>query len=43
MWELFGIPCIHAVAAYAHLGRNPEEGVHEWYSQKGGLKLINSP
>ncbi|PWA81478.1 hypothetical protein CTI12_AA173100 [Artemisia annua] len=34
MWELSGIPCIHAVAAYAHLGRNPEEGVHEWYSQE---------
>ncbi|PWA53950.1 hypothetical protein CTI12_AA440880 [Artemisia annua] len=32
--ELSGIPCIHAVAAYEHMNRDPIEGVHEWYSQQ---------
>ena len=34
MWELSGIPCIHVVAAYAHMNKDPEEGVHDWYSQE---------
>ncbi|PWA51416.1 Chloramphenicol acetyltransferase-like domain-containing protein [Artemisia annua] len=29
MWELFGIPCIHAVAAYEHMNRDPVQGVHD--------------
>ena len=33
MWELSGIPCIHAVAAYEHMNRDPVQGVHDWYSQ----------
>ncbi|PWA64249.1 hypothetical protein CTI12_AA346450 [Artemisia annua] len=34
MWELSGIPCIHALAAYQHMNRDPVEGVHDWYSQQ---------
>ena len=34
MWELSGIPCIHALAAYEHMNRDPVQGVHEWYSQQ---------
>lgn len=28
-----GIPCVHAVAAYMHMKKDPELGVSEWYSQ----------
>lgn len=34
LWELSGIPCIHAVAAYEHMNRDPVQGVHDWYSQQ---------
>ncbi|GJX50932.1 zinc finger, PMZ-type containing protein [Tanacetum coccineum] len=27
LWQLSGIPCIHAVAGYMHLNRDPDEGV----------------
>ncbi|GJY57951.1 folylpolyglutamate synthase isoform X8 [Tanacetum coccineum] len=32
--ELTGVPCIHAVAAYMHLSKDPNEGVSHWYSQQ---------
>ena len=33
MWELSGIPCVHAVAGYIHMKMEPELGVSEWFSQ----------
>lgn len=33
MWELSGIPCVHAVAAYMHMKMDPDLGVSEYYSQ----------
>nr|GFA15926.1 splicing factor [Tanacetum cinerariifolium] len=35
LWQLSGVPCIHAVVGYMHLNRDPDEGVHFSYSQKG--------
>nr|GEV38528.1 hypothetical protein CTI12_AA091940 [Tanacetum cinerariifolium] len=32
LWKLSGIPCIHAVAGYMHLNRDPGEGVSYCYS-----------
>ena len=32
MWELSGIPCVHAMAAYMHMKKDPLVGVSEWYS-----------
>ncbi|PWA73452.1 hypothetical protein CTI12_AA260810 [Artemisia annua] len=34
LWQLSGVPCIHAVAGYMHLSRDPEDGVHHYYSQE---------
>nr|GFA85087.1 zinc finger, PMZ-type [Tanacetum cinerariifolium] len=31
MWELTGLPCVHAVAGYIHLKKDPELGVTEWF------------
>ncbi|GKB72990.1 zinc finger, PMZ-type containing protein [Tanacetum coccineum] len=33
LWDLSGIPCVHAVAAYMHLHMDPELGVCDWYTQ----------
>ena len=33
MWQLSGIPCVHAMARYMHMKMNPDYGVDEWYSQ----------
>ncbi|GJS77988.1 zinc finger, PMZ-type containing protein [Tanacetum coccineum] len=33
LWQLSGVPYIHAVAGYMHLNRDPDEGVHFSYSQ----------
>ncbi|GJZ09902.1 multidrug resistance-associated protein 5 [Tanacetum coccineum] len=33
MWQLSGIPCVHAMAGYMHMKMNPDYGVAEWYSQ----------
>ncbi|GKA99233.1 zinc finger, PMZ-type containing protein [Tanacetum coccineum] len=33
MWQLSGIPCVHAMAGYMHIKMNPDLGVDEWYSQ----------
>ncbi|GJW50178.1 zinc finger, PMZ-type containing protein [Tanacetum coccineum] len=33
MWELSGVPCVHAVAAYLHCGIEIDLGVSHWYSQ----------
>ncbi|GKB31898.1 agenet domain-containing protein [Tanacetum coccineum] len=32
MWQLSGIPCVHSVAAYNHMNRDPIEGVDHCYS-----------
>ncbi|GKF87924.1 zinc finger, PMZ-type containing protein, partial [Tanacetum coccineum] len=32
LWQLSGISCIHAVAGYIHLNRDPYEGVSHCYS-----------
>lgn len=33
MCELSGIPCVHAMAAYFHMKKDPVLGVSEWYSK----------
>ena len=33
LWELSGIPCVHAVAGYLHFKLNPDDGVSSWYTQ----------
>ncbi|GJZ97310.1 zinc finger, PMZ-type containing protein [Tanacetum coccineum] len=33
MWELTGLPCVHAVAGYTYLKKDPELGVSEWFSK----------
>ena len=33
LWQLSGVPCIHAVAAFLHFKMEPEVGVSDWYSQ----------
>ncbi|GKF00427.1 hypothetical protein Tco_0023777, partial [Tanacetum coccineum] len=30
LWQLTGVPCVHAVAAYMHLSRDLDEGVSHW-------------
>ncbi|GKA02123.1 calcium/proton exchanger [Tanacetum coccineum] len=32
MWQLSGIPCIHAMVRYMHMKMNTYLGVDEWYS-----------
>ncbi|GJV57108.1 zinc finger, PMZ-type containing protein [Tanacetum coccineum] len=34
MSQLSGIPCVHSVAAYNHMNRDPIEGVDHFYSQQ---------
>ncbi|PWA54416.1 hypothetical protein CTI12_AA436200 [Artemisia annua] len=34
MWELSGVPCVHAVAAYLHVNTDMDVGVSYWYSQE---------
>ena len=34
MWELSGVPCVHAVVGYLHIGKEVDEGVSFWYSQE---------
>nr|GEX51097.1 hypothetical protein [Tanacetum cinerariifolium] len=33
MWQLSGIPCVHAMAGYMHMKMNPNFRVDEWYYQ----------
>nr|GEV95628.1 uncharacterized protein [Tanacetum cinerariifolium] len=33
-WAVSGIPCVHVVARYMHLNRDPNVGVSEWYTQE---------
>ncbi|GKC10833.1 zinc finger, PMZ-type containing protein, partial [Tanacetum coccineum] len=33
LWQLSGVPYIHAIAGYIYLNRDPDEGVHFSYSQ----------
>ncbi|GKE23243.1 zinc finger, PMZ-type containing protein [Tanacetum coccineum] len=30
MWQLLRIPCVHSVAAYSHMNKDPIEGVDHW-------------
>ncbi|GJS35660.1 hypothetical protein Tco_0534042, partial [Tanacetum coccineum] len=34
LWELSGVPCVHVVAAYMHVGTDLDLGVSFWYSQE---------
>ncbi|GKA26340.1 hypothetical protein Tco_0712449, partial [Tanacetum coccineum] len=34
MWESSGIPCVHVVAAYMHVGSELDAGVSYWYSRE---------
>ncbi|GKD07184.1 splicing factor, partial [Tanacetum coccineum] len=36
-----GIPCVHSVAAYLFLNKEPDEGVDHYYSKKCGLRLTS--
>ncbi|GKC70399.1 agenet domain-containing protein [Tanacetum coccineum] len=36
MWELSGVPCVHAVAAYLHCGIEIDLGVSHWGRGRGG-------
>nr|GEX19224.1 hypothetical protein [Tanacetum cinerariifolium] len=38
MWQLSRIPCVHSVAAYNHMNRNPIGGVDHCYSQRKWFK-----
>ncbi|GJT47448.1 zinc finger, PMZ-type containing protein [Tanacetum coccineum] len=38
MWELSGIPCVHAIAAYTHMKMEPELGVSQFYSKNKWLE-----
>ncbi|GJV98272.1 transposase, MuDR, plant [Tanacetum coccineum] len=33
-WDLSGIPCVHAVAAYSFLNRDPVVGVSNWFTKQ---------
>ena len=33
LWQLTGVPCVHAVAAYLTQKMEPDVGVSSWYSQ----------
>ncbi|GKB80141.1 reverse transcriptase domain-containing protein, partial [Tanacetum coccineum] len=33
MWELSGVPCVHAMAGYLHLNKDPDNEVSYWFSQ----------
>lgn len=33
LWNISGVPCVHAVAAYMHFKMDPDDGVSSWYSQ----------
>nr|GEW35131.1 zinc finger, PMZ-type [Tanacetum cinerariifolium] len=35
MWQLYGIPCVHSVAAYSHMNKDPVEGVDQWVKIRG--------
>ncbi|GKB49183.1 calcium/proton exchanger, partial [Tanacetum coccineum] len=37
MWELSGVPCVHVVAAYMHVGTDLDVGVGFWYSQESSF------
>ncbi|GJT58812.1 hypothetical protein Tco_1002345, partial [Tanacetum coccineum] len=42
LWDLTGIPCIHGVAAYAFLMKDPAEGVSDFYSKKAWQNCYSS-
>ncbi|CAI9278015.1 unnamed protein product [Lactuca saligna] len=48
LWEIFGIPCIHACAAMNHTQQQPETLISSWFSKekfaetyKGNIKPLN--
>ncbi|PWA41822.1 hypothetical protein CTI12_AA426570 [Artemisia annua] len=34
LWDLTGIPCIHAIAAYGYLKQDPADGVSKWLTKE---------
>ncbi|GKD11858.1 zinc finger, PMZ-type containing protein, partial [Tanacetum coccineum] len=42
LWDLTRIPCIHGVAAYAFLMKDPAEGVSDFYSKKAWQNCYSS-
>ncbi|GJW02719.1 putative reverse transcriptase domain-containing protein, partial [Tanacetum coccineum] len=40
MWELSRVPCVHAMADYMHLNKDPDNGKGSSHQQKKALKLI---
>ncbi|GJZ08452.1 hypothetical protein Tco_0542735 [Tanacetum coccineum] len=39
--ELSGVPCVHVVAAYFHVGKDSDLGVSHWYSQESWFNAYN--
>nr|GEV63667.1 zinc finger, PMZ-type [Tanacetum cinerariifolium] len=44
MWQLYGIPCVHLLAAYCHMNRDPVEGVDHctWIAFEGNTHDLDS-
>ncbi|XP_075107048.1 uncharacterized protein LOC142180030 [Nicotiana tabacum] len=41
VWQLFGIPCPHAIRAFVYKGLDPLEGMHWWYRKEATLKTYS--
>ncbi|GJX88441.1 hypothetical protein Tco_0340455 [Tanacetum coccineum] len=41
MWELSGVPCVHAVASYLHVGKDLNLGVSHWGRGRGRGGSVN--
>ncbi|GKE00259.1 zinc finger, PMZ-type containing protein [Tanacetum coccineum] len=43
LWKLSGVPCIHAVAGYMHLNRDPDEGESLVFTRDvvHGISILN--
>ncbi|KAL9660775.1 hypothetical protein QQ045_025593 [Rhodiola kirilowii] len=41
MWNLTGIPCVHACAAAFHIKRNPDDYIHHSYKKETYMKIYD--
>ncbi|XP_050209237.2 uncharacterized protein LOC126659951 [Mercurialis annua] len=41
-WDLTGIPCVHAVCAIQHQGKNPEDFVHSYFGKERYMQAYSS-
>ncbi|CAM8887454.1 unnamed protein product [Rhodiola kirilowii] len=42
MWDLTGIPCVHACAAAFHIKRNPDDYIHHSYKKETYMKIYDA-